>query len=111
MVAGVLSSSGYFMGDSLNPPNETNPKGQFEDREVNQINEALLANAFRDRHRKPAAEWVLGGQPGNDQRWLARLAVGMAIPETREIAERIVRLAEREPFCFKDPRFSYTLAS
>jgi len=61
------------MGDSLNPPNETNPKGQFEDREVNQINEPLLASAFRARHRNPAADWILGGQPGNDQRWEARL--------------------------------------
>ena len=73
MVAGVLSSYGYFMGDSLNPPNETNSKGQFEDREVNQINEAPLANAFKNRLRKLAVDWTLGGQPRNDEELYERL--------------------------------------
>ena len=31
------------MGDSLWPEDEANPKGQFEDREINGINEDLLA--------------------------------------------------------------------
>jgi hypothetical protein len=34
------------MGDNLLPPREANPKGVFEDDEINRINEALVACAI-----------------------------------------------------------------
>ena len=43
MVAGSLAKAGYFMGSSLIPARSANPKGFFEDVEVNMINESLLA--------------------------------------------------------------------
>src|SRR6185437_1628887 len=63
MAAGILAQTGYFMGDDLWPADIGNPKGYFEDREVNTINDELIA---------------------------------------------VVKA--RQAFCFKDPRFSYTLS-
>src|ERR1700726_1587163 len=42
LASGLLAGSGYFMGDHLYPPSEGNPKGYFEDQDVNAINEDLL---------------------------------------------------------------------
>ena len=38
MLAGTLSAAGYYIGDCLIEANEANPKGFFEDYEVNAIN-------------------------------------------------------------------------
>ncbi|MGH7907833.1 MAG: hypothetical protein ACREP6_14515, partial [Candidatus Binataceae bacterium] len=43
------------------------------------------------------------------QRWLATLPASVRIEPSSKLQRRIQRLADREPFCFKDPRFSYTL--
>ena len=42
-------------------------------------------------------------------RWLASVPVGVPIPCPPEIARRIEAQTSRSPFCFKDPRFCYTL--
>ncbi len=110
MAAGVLHRAGYFMGDHLNPPNETNPKGQFEDREVNSINEDILAQVIPERPSN-----ILGGlffkkRPVFGQRWLSSLPLETIIPSSSHLEKRIEALVEREPYCFKDPRFSYTLS-
>ncbi|NIM13858.1 MAG: sulfotransferase family protein, partial [Candidatus Aminicenantes bacterium] len=39
MIAGILHKAGYFMGDNLYPPRSANPKGFFENWEINEINE------------------------------------------------------------------------
>ena len=43
MIAGALTKAGYYIGDNPYPPRKTNPKGFFETREVNHVNEILLA--------------------------------------------------------------------
>jgi hypothetical protein len=43
------------------------------------------------------------------QRWLASLPASVRLAGTEEIARRIGSVTARGPFCFKDPRFSYTL--
>lgn len=43
MVAGSLSQSGYFMGEDQDGSKQGNPKGLFEDEEIDGINEALLS--------------------------------------------------------------------
>ena len=35
MIAGILHKAGYFMGDNLYPPRSANPKGFFENWEIN----------------------------------------------------------------------------
>jgi hypothetical protein len=98
MLAGTLRGAGYYMGEHLIPPDETNPTGYFEDDEVNAINEALLAPLTPSLDR-PAYGW----------RWLASVPVGAPVACPPEVGRRIAAQTRRSPFCFKDPRFCYTL--
>jgi len=110
MVAGTLARAGYFMGDHLLPAREANAKGFFEDVEVNGVNEALLDQVVPQRPRF-LGKWFFRDRPLERQRWLARVPVGTRIPSVPEVIDRIRKLTRREPFCFKDPRFSYTLGA
>jgi hypothetical protein len=100
MLAGILAQAGYYMGQHLIPPDEANPRGYFEDDEVNAINEALLAAVTPARSR-PAYGW----------RWLAAVPVGTPISCPPELSQRIAAQTAQSPFCLKDPRFCYTLAA
>src|SRR5262249_21790216 len=60
MLAGMLRLAGYYMGEHLVPADPSNPKGYFEDDEVNAINEELLSPVTPPRSH-PAFGW----------RWLA----------------------------------------
>ncbi len=51
MVAGSLSQSGYFMGDNQIGSEQGNPKGLFEDEEIDGINAALLSLVVPKRPR------------------------------------------------------------
>jgi hypothetical protein len=98
MLAGTISTAGYYMGAHLIPPDESNPKGYFEDDEINAINEALLA-AVTPAYSEPAYGW----------RWLAAVPVGAEVPCPPDVSGRIAAQTARTPFCYKDPRFCYTL--
>lgn len=117
MVAGTLAQSGYFMGGRLHAPRHANPKGFFEDYEVNALNEAIL---------QPLTPWVPPRfRPGflyrllcrtlfsrsftNDGRWLAKIPVGAPLASSPDIEARIQALTAYTPYCFKDPRFCHTL--
>lgn len=97
MLAGSLAAAGYFMGDDLYPGHTSNPKGFFEGPQINRLNEALLGPVV------PAEQGL-----GQWQLWLAQLGSCPGIEVTPEIASGIAEMVQREPFCFKDPRFSYT---
>jgi len=109
MTTGILAKSGYFHGNYvLNKGRINNPYGNFEDREVNYINEQLLSQVI------PRPEMVNGvlsyrDRPTDMQRWLSRVPVGTMIPPIAAYAENMHKLTSQKPFCFKDPRFSYTL--
>lgn len=96
------------MGDNVYPPRNSNPKGFFEDPEINGINESLLAHVLPKRPPL-LGKWLFRDRPVAGQMWLARLPLGVPIPSTPGIAEHIRKITSREPYCFKDPRFSYTL--
>jgi len=100
MVAGSLRRAGYFMGEQLYAARDANPLGFFEDPEINGINEALLAPHV------PAEQRL-----GANQLWLAALERSVGGVPKPEIAQRMKSLLRREPWCFKDPRFAYTLPS
>jgi hypothetical protein len=119
MVAGCLARARYFMGDQPYSPNDSNPKGYFEDYAINALNEDILAPAVRSSRvlpdfipapiRKRIRARLTPDRPMDGQRWLARLPLDIEIASTPQINARIAALVERAPFCFKDPRFSYTL--
>jgi glycosyltransferase involved in cell wall biosynthesis len=108
MAAGCLAKAGYFMGEQLLPPRSANPKGLFEDEEINDINEQILARVL------PSGISMYGNlfQPrgaGERPRWLACLPLGISLTPTLELIARIQRATRNVPFCYKDPRFCYTL--
>lgn len=109
MTAGILAQSGYFQGNYvLNKGRINNPFGNFEDQEVNFINEQLLSQVI------PGPVMVNGvlthrDRPSDMQRWVGRVPVGTVIPPIMTYAENIKNLTSKQPFYFKDPRFSYTL--
>jgi len=96
------------MGTQLIPARDGNPKGFFEDSEVNQINEDLLAKVLPSRP-KLLGRWFFQSRPLMGQRWLSALPPCTEIPITTEQIRRIENVVKNRPFCLKDPRFSYTL--
>ncbi len=113
MLAGILHQAGYFMGEKLYPPLPSNPKGFFEWKEINQINEKILSNygkSFASTIIKRLFKKNLVKDPGRNQRWLLSLSANVDVQGSdSSTAERIKKVIQREPFCYKDPRFSYTL--
>jgi Sulfotransferase family len=116
LTAGLLSRAGYFMGERPVGSGVTkgNPKGQFEDPEVNAINEDLLTRTMRTYRHSLFHRMFLRSRRRDlrlhyYQRWLAPLPLWMRVQRDSDIEARIRALTVRTPFCFKDPRFSYTL--
>lgn len=108
MVAGTLSSTGYFMGEDLIPPRDCNPKGFFESPEINEINEDIIR--LSGTNDDLFLNKILSNyHPGDNQRWLSRISTTKTIRTNSAIEDRIANITQRSPFCFKDPRFSYTL--
>jgi hypothetical protein len=110
MLAGALRQAGYYMGEHLLSPSARNPKGFFEDEEINRINEELLAPVVPARPRGLLGTFYRH-RPTRGQRWLAALRPGVRIVPTPTLAQRMAAQTVKRPFCFKDPRFSYTLTA
>lgn len=108
MTAGLLARSGYFMGRHVWGSREANPKGFFEDWEINWINERLLAPLVPGPLPGPLGR-IVPRFPARFRRWLALVPPGSEIPRQPRLERRMKRLVARAPFCFKDPRFCYTL--
>jgi hypothetical protein len=112
MLGGIFHHAGYFMGDALYEGNPSNPKGFFENGLVNDTNELILAP-----YNKRFLPYYLykflripKPNPKRRQQWL------YSTPPDREISfcnniikSNILSLTQRSSFCYKDPRFSYTL--
>lgn len=108
MLTGSLSKAGYFMGKNLIPPNRNNPKGYFESKEIEAINEELIA-AMIPARPKFFGRWFFRDRPVHVQRWLATVPLGTKVNCPPEIAQEIQNVVATQPYCFKDPRFCYTL--
>lgn len=100
MLAGTLAHSGWFAGGETYPGREANPKGFFETREINGINEYLLAGVQKPEDK--LGPW---------QRWLMRVPVGTKFCLPDDLAARVRTLAAHRPFAFKDPRLCATLGA
>ena len=120
MLAGTLAHSGYFIGTDYVPPRDSNPKGFFEGEEINAVNERILEYSLPlgQRLQQPVLRLARKlGLPWQSRRALHRLGQGwlMSVPLSarmrgnESIGREIAALTARTPFCFKDPRFSYTL--
>lgn len=111
MVAGLFRDAGYYMGDKLIPADESNPRGYYQSERVVFINERLLEGVDHSDARKVARR--VRGEPTVPAatRWLLALEPGREVRATAELRSRMRAVLSREPYCFKDPRFSYTLGA
>ncbi|NEQ49251.1 MAG: hypothetical protein F6K11_03835 [Leptolyngbya sp. SIO3F4] len=116
MVTGTLAKAGYFMGDNLWDAREANPKGFFEDIEVNKLNEDILEPIIPRRIYIRGArrfnlpkKYLFQHEPIRSQMWLSRIPINKPIKGNARIDDHIFALVNKSPYCFKDPRFSYTL--
>jgi glycosyltransferase involved in cell wall biosynthesis len=100
MVAGCFAQAGYFMGTDLYEARESNPKGFFESPTINSVNEEILDTI-------PESYYTF--RPIFGHRWTAAILPEFIIPDHGQPVDRIQEVVRRVPFCFKDPRFSYTL--
>ncbi len=110
MAAGIFYKSGYYMGERPEylKVNSSNPKGFFEDYEVNTINEDILKKTIPNFPEKIRRRFF-SSYTFYRARWLARIPLGKKIKSDVDIDRRIKNCTLRQPFCYKDPRFSYTL--
>ena len=107
LAAGLLAKAGYYMGGKMIATRDANPKGFFEARQITRINEDILA---RTLWRRMLLNRILGrGRLAWMQHWLAQVPVGTKIHANEAIRSRIQVARSQTPFCFKDPRFCYTL--
>jgi len=113
LLAGLFHDAGYFIGDNLWPGTISNPVGYFEDIEINKINEDLLDKVapWRPRGIAGAVLPVFRDRPKWGQRWLVILPEGTEVPSDPHLNRRMQVQTARRPYLFKDPRFSYTLAT
>lgn len=128
-----MHDAGYFMGENLYSPQEGNPKGFFENEEINGVNEIILSSYDR-RHQSLLKRYLQNSinfnpycqklmpvflqkyfistvyTPAYLQRWLMSLAVDVDInTRNKKVEKKIKAAVSRKPFAYKDPRFSYTL--
>lgn len=108
MVAGLFRATGAFMGERLLKPRISNPLGFFEDAEINGINEDILRPLLPRRTVHDGLPYGMDA-PGRGQLWLARLPMEVEVEGGESERARIRAQVARSPFCFKDPRFCYTL--
>lgn len=115
MLGGILHQAGYYMGDKLHKPEPSNPKGFFEWMTINQINEQILADYVKQGFAGKLLETVFKkgtvfNPLGRNQKWLLSLPVEVTVNnQVPQVESDIKEVLEKEPFCYKDPRFSYTL--
>ncbi|MFD0762110.1 hypothetical protein ACFQZW_08455 [Lutibacter aestuarii] len=111
MLTGSLANTGYNLGDNSNylGKNKANPKGFFEDYEVNTINEDILKATIPIQFSEKIRKNIFPSFTFYRARWLAILPTFLKPKSTASINKRIIDVIKTEPFCFKDPRFSYTL--
>lgn len=109
MVAGLFRDAGYYMGAKLIPADESNPRGYYQSERVVFINERLLEAVDHSDARKVVRRVMGESTVPAATRWLLALEPDRAIGSTPELRRRMRDVLAREPYCFKDPRFSYTL--
>jgi len=96
LVAGLFRNSGLYMGDNSYLTRSANPKGFFEDRGINSINEAIILQILQSDHIEYHG-------------WLAQIDQVPDITVSPTLRRSIRQYYSRTPSLFKDPRFVYTL--
>lgn len=117
-VAGLFRSEpGIFYGYDILEPTGDNPTGYYECEVVNTLNNILLRQMTGVSLLDVLPSWLL---PSVERRfswvhrdtrslWLARPKRQLRWRLSYDIAHLMHRMARHQPFCLKDPRFTFTL--
>lgn len=112
LMAGLLHEAGYYVGDHLYPPRLSNPKGFYEDKEINYINEVILSayDGLEKKDNRHDYKLFSPYNPRFGHRWLSYIPVDSNV-ECNDLAiiKSIIAYSKRNPFAYKDPRFCFTL--
>lgn len=112
MMGGIMHDAGYYMGEDLYPGRDSNPKGFFENAEINGLNERILSHYDNkwDKVKNKIFNKATIYAPSEGQRWLISLKEEINVNYIDNILKkRIQNAISKQSFCYKDPRFSYTL--
>jgi hypothetical protein len=107
--AGLFRQSGLFMGARLHPPSDANPRGYFEDAEINELNNRILLKHVPTGPLLYQGIEYLRDCPQRRNAWLARISPDTEIDAAPSDLSTIEYWTGRAPFCYKDPRFCYLL--
>lgn len=103
LMMGCISSNYKFTGEKpVSRNDDSNPKGFFEDADVNFVNDRIIEENGNSLPIKAThkGEYDKGG-------WINTQRLSKPIISLENI-KFIKKLTSSFPFCFKDPRFSYT---
>lgn len=107
----LLERAGYHAYMKSFPPDDGNPLGYFEDLEVIQVNDAILAPFYRSRWGR--LRRTVGRKPNivGTGAWLLDLDPSLlnSVRLRSDHADKFKELFARTPFAYKDPRFSFTM--
>jgi hypothetical protein len=111
LMGGMLHRAGYYLGDNLYPPRHSNPKGFFEDKDINRINEEILSpydgliKADNNHDFKLYSPY----KPRFGHRWLSFIPFDTQIEcNVSAVLSDIIIYTQKQPFAYKDPRFCFT---
>ncbi|MEP6502510.1 MAG: glycosyltransferase family 2 protein [Betaproteobacteria bacterium] len=106
-LAGMFGPGTHRHGADLYEPSPSNPKGFFENRQVNDLNESIMMMSAVAHVGADGTRALLQGfTPG--QLWLARFPDAMPARWNADQSRDIAQAISPAPFCLKDPRFSIT---
>lgn len=108
MLAEIMYRSGYHLGGRLMGSSEGNPHGYFESYEIEWMNENILEACLPQR----ASGFLARFQqhiPVRPAHWLAIQRHVLTQKAQPQWLETLHKAKRQEPWCFKDPRFSYSL--
>lgn len=113
MMGGLLEESGYYPGELSYPPRFSNPKGFYEDRKINDINERLMI-AHDQAYATESIECDKKYNPFKPRyghHWLAFVPqhLRMELQDPSIGGEICDVIGRKTPYAYKDPRFTYTL--
>ena len=106
-LAGLFDQGKFFLGDKLYPATNSNPKGFYENFEINSINEQIIINSLKCSYGDELASFVLNKYKFG-QLWLSKVPQNFYASIDDTLREKMQNITKNRPFCFKDPRFSLT---
>lgn len=110
MLAGLFANKGLYIGGKALSPTVSNPKGYFETKGMNDLNNFIISEFLKwpslnrlRKHIAPNIDWDVRAYPFASPR-------KYTVPEIPQKLQNAIKYySSKENFCYKDPRFCVTL--